>query len=133
MKTDPNCIFCNIITKKIPCNEIYEDELSFAFLDNNPINPGHTLLLPKKHEDHLWDLEDQTYHYLLDISKKIKNALSLTYSPPRVGLVVEGFGVAHVHLHIIPLYKGEDIKKPQPPADPKELKKEAQKIKTNLN
>lgn len=132
MKQDPNCIFCKIITKEIPCNKIYEDDISFAFLDNNPINPGHTLLLPKNHEDHLWDLDTETYHNLFETSKKIESALSSTYSPPRVGLVVEGFGVAHCHIHLVPIYAGEDLKKPQPPANPEDLKLEAEKIRSNL-
>jgi diadenosine tetraphosphate (Ap4A) HIT family hydrolase len=80
----------------------------------------------------LWDLNSDTYHYLFETAKKIQHALSLAYSPPRVGLIVEGFGVSHTHLHITPLYTGDDLKKPQPPADPPDLQKEAQKIKLNL-
>lgn len=132
LEQDPNCIFCKIIEGDIPCHKIYEDELSLAFLDLNPINPGHTLLIPKKHQDHLWDLDSETYHYLFETAKKIQRALSLTYSPPRVGIIVEGFGVPHAHLHITPLYAGDDLKKPQPPADLKNLEQQAQKIKLNL-
>ncbi len=132
MKTDPNCIFCKIARGEIPCQKIYEDDLSLAFLDLSPINTGHTLLIPKNHEDQLWDLDDETYHYLFNVSKKIKSSLQKTYSPPRVGLVVEGFGVAHVHIHLIPIYSGDDISKPHIPASPKELEQEAEKIKTNL-
>jgi histidine triad (HIT) family protein len=132
MEQDQNCIFCKIIAGEVPCNKIYEDELTFAFLDLNPVNTGHTLILPKNHEDHLWDLDNKIYHYLFDVAKKIKDALNLTYSPPRVGIIVEGFGVAHVHLHIVPLYKGNDLKKPQPAADPEKLEHEAKKIRTNI-
>lgn len=132
MKKDPDCIFCKIIKGEIPCHKVYEDNLSLAFLDLRPINPGHTLLLPKNHEDHIWDLDQETYHYLFDISKKIKDALQKTYSPPRVGLVIEGFGVPHTHLHLIPMYKGDDLKKDQPPAKPEDLEQQLQKILQNL-
>ncbi len=132
-KHDPSCIFCKIIAKDIPCHKIYEDDLSLAFLDLNPTNPGHTLLIPKTHQDHLWDLDSKNYHYLFEIAKKIRQALSLTYAPPRVGLIVEGFGVPHAHIHITPLYQSEDLKKPQPPADSKSLEEQVKKIKLNLN
>lgn len=132
MKIDPNCVFCKMLLKEIPTNTIYEDERAFAFLDTHPINPGHTLLIPKSHVDHFWNLETTDYHYIMDIAKKISTGLKKTYSPPRVGLVVEGFGVSHTHIHLVPIYHGEDLKKPQPLADPEELKEEAEKIRKSL-
>jgi len=132
MKTDSNCIFCKIVAKDIPADLVYEDDLTLAFLDNSPINPGHTLLIPKSHKDHLWDLEKEDYHYIMDTTKKIQSALQKTYSPPKVGLVVEGFGVAHAHLHVIPIYSSEDLNKPHIPTDTNILDLEAKKIRANL-
>lgn len=104
LNSDPNCIFCKIIEGEIPANIVYEDDLSLAFLDLEPINPGHTLLIPKSHQDHLWDLDPETYNYLFQTAKKIKAALQKTYSPPRVGLIVEGFGVPYpVNLYFLNL------------------------------
>ncbi len=106
-------IFTRIIKGEIPCHKVYEDETSFAFLDIHPINPGHILLIPKKEVDHLWELDDETYHHLWDVAKVLSGRIQSTLAPPRVGIVVEGFGVAHAHIHIIPLHKGNDIKKHQ--------------------
>lgn len=106
-------IFTRIINGEIPCHKIYEDEKVIAFLDVHPINPGHTLLVPKIQVDHLWDLMEEDYDYLFKVAKKLAVHIRQTIDCPRVGLVVEGFGVPHVHLHLIPIYQGNDLKKPQ--------------------
>ena len=106
-------IFTKIIKGEIPCHKVYEDDRTIAFLDIHPINPGHTLVVPKKQIDHLWDLDDDEYHYLWSVAKHIAAHIQETLQPPRVGVVVEGFGVPHVHIHLIPLQHGSDIKKHQ--------------------
>lgn len=106
-------VFMKIINGDIPSHKIYEDDRVFAFLDIHPINPGHTLLVPKKPVDHLWDLKDEEYQYLWRKAKDIATIIKKTLNPPRVGVVVEGFGVPHVHIHLIPLLRGDDIKKHQ--------------------
>ena len=106
-------IFTKIIKGEIPCHKIYEDEHTFAFLDIHPLNAGHTLLIPKTQVDSLWDLPDQDYAHIWQVAKKIQQRIQDLMQPPRVGVVVEGFGVPHAHIHIMPLYHGEDIKKHQ--------------------
>ncbi len=106
-------IFTKIIKGEIPAHKIYEDERVIAFLDIHPINPGHTLVVPKKQIDHIWDMEDEDYQYLWQISKKLALHIRQTLNPPRVGVVVEGYGVPHVHIHLIPLLHPEDVKKHQ--------------------
>lgn len=110
-------IFTRIINGEIPCHKIYEDDSVLAFLDVHPINPGHTLVVPKKQIDHIWDLDDEDYQYLWKISKKIALHIKNTLKCPRVGVVVEGFGVPHCHIHLIPIYQGNDLKKPQEDKD----------------
>lgn len=114
--TEPS-IFTRIINGEIPCHKIYEDDKVLAFLDVHPINPGHTLVVPKKQLDHIWDLTDEDYEYLWKISKKIALHLKKTIGCPRVGVVVEGFGVPHCHIHLTPIYQGNDLKKPQDDKD----------------
>ncbi|HTB48970.1 MAG TPA: HIT family protein [Verrucomicrobiae bacterium] len=106
-------IFTKIIKGEIPCHKIYEDDQTLAFLDIHPQLPGHTLLIPKQQIDELWDLPDDIYHHLWNVARKIEGRLKEVIKSPRVGVAVEGFGVPHVHIHLIPLYKLEDFKKPQ--------------------
>lgn len=106
-------IFTRIIKGEIPSHKIYEDDRVIAFLDLHPTNPGHTLVVPKEQIDHLWELDDATYEYLWAVVKKLGTHIKEAIGAPRVGVVVEGFGVPHVHVHLIPAYHGEDLKKPQ--------------------
>lgn len=106
-------VFTKIIKGEIPCHKIYEDENVLAFLDIHPINPGHTLLIPKKQVDHLWDLDEADYQYIWKIAKQLASHIQETLQPQRVGAIVEGFGVPHAHIHLIPLIHGNDIKKHQ--------------------
>jgi histidine triad (HIT) family protein len=106
-------IFTKIINGDIPCFKIYEDDRVLAFLDLHPINEGHTLVVPKTQIDHLWDVPDDDYHYLWSVVKTLGTHLKSATQAPRVGVVVEGFGVPHVHVHLVPIYHGEELKKPQ--------------------
>lgn len=106
-------LFTQIINGQIPCHKVYEDDRVIAFLDIHPINPGHTLVVPKKQIDHLWDLDDDDYHYLMSVAKHIAERIRQTINPPRIGMLVEGFAIAHCHIHVIPFYQGDDVKKHQ--------------------
>lgn len=106
-------IFTRIINGEIPCHKIYEDDRVIAFLEIHPINTGHTLVVPKVQIDHIWDLGDKDYHNLMEKVKIIGNHIKDIIGCPRVGIVVEGFGVPHCHVHLIPIYQGNDLKKPQ--------------------
>lgn len=106
-------IFTRIIKGEIPCYKIYEDDRTIAFLDIHPINPGHVMVVPKIQIDHIWDMSDGDYRYLMGKVKTIGNHIRSVMACPRVGVVVEGFGVPHCHVHLIPIYKGNDLKKPQ--------------------
>lgn len=104
-------IFSRIINGEIPAYKIYEDENIIAFLDMHPQNPGHTLVVPKIQVDHIWDLSDKDYEYLWKTVKKIGIHIREVIGSPRVGVVVEGFGVPHTHVHLVPIYHGNDLKK----------------------
>ena len=104
-----DCIFCRIIKKAIPAQIVYEDEKTLAFLDIHPINPGHILVMPKKHDDYLFDLEEKEYKDLMLKSRKLAGLLKDRLKPKRIGMAVEGFLVSHVHIHLVPLNKGNEL------------------------
>lgn len=97
-------IFTRIINGEIPCYKIAEDENYFAFLDINPNSKGHTLCVPKKEVDKIFDLEEDAYMGLMAFSRKIAMAIEAAIPCNRVGLTVIGLEVPHVHVHLIPLH-----------------------------
>lgn len=128
-----DCVFCKIISGKIPSEKIYEDKNFLVFLDVNPINPGHTLVIPKKHEDYIFNLNDEEYKQLMLMSKKIAKLLKEKLNPKRIGLAVEGFFVPHVHIHLVPLNKGNELNPERAKSSTKEeLEKIAEKIRKNF-
>lgn len=97
-------IFTRIINGEIPSYKIAEDENFFAFLDINPNSKGHTLCVPKKEVDKIFDLSEETYMGLMEFSRKIAIAIEAAIPCERVGLSVIGLEVPHVHVHLIPLH-----------------------------
>ena len=109
------CIFCKIINKEIPCYEIYEDENILAFLDRTPVNPGHTLVIPKKHSETILDTDEETLEKLIIATKKISNAIykGLKLKGFNIGMnqfKVGGQVVPHLHIHIIPRKEGDNLR-----------------------
>ncbi len=95
-------IFTKIINGEIPCHKVYEDENTFAFLDIHPITTGHTLVIPKKQVEFLWDLEDEDYQAVMATAKRLAHHLRDTLGVAYVGEQVIGVDVPHAHLHLIP-------------------------------
>lgn len=102
-------IFEKIISREIPAQIVYEDEKTIAFLDIAPISRGHTLVVPKTVVDQIDDLADVDYQNLMLVTQKIARNLRQRLSPLRVGRLVYGLDVAHVHIHLIPLYTGKEM------------------------
>lgn len=96
-------IFTRIINGEIPSYTIAEDEHCYAFLDINPNAIGHTLCVPKKEVDKLFDLDKETYSHLMEFAKRIAAALEQAVPCKRVGMAVVGLEVPHAHLHLIPI------------------------------
>ena len=96
-------IFTKIINGEIPCYKIAEDDDFFAFLDINPNAKGHTLCIPKKEVDKVLDLDEETYMGLMAFSRKVGKAIEAAIDCKRVGMMVIGLEVPHVHVHLIPL------------------------------
>lgn len=95
-------IFTKIINGEIPCHKIYEDEHTFAFLDIYPITPGHTLVIPKKEIEFVWDLDDDTYQAVFKTAKMIAARQKEVLQVPFVGSQIIGVDVPHAHVHLIP-------------------------------
>ena len=102
-------IFTKIINGEIPSYKIAENEDFYAFLDINPNAKGHTLVVPKKEVNKLFDLDEELYIGLFSYSRKIAKALEKAVPCERIGMAVIGLEVPHVHVHLIPLQKMEDI------------------------
>lgn len=104
-------IFTKIVKGEIPSYKVAEDENHFAFLDINPVVEGHTLVIPKKEVDYIYDLEDENLNNLVMFSKKIAKAIDATLGTLRTGIIVEGLEVPHAHIHLVPIYyKGQPMK-----------------------
>ncbi len=102
-------IFTKIINGEIPCYKVAEDDNFFAFLDINPNAKGHTLVVPKKEVNKIFDLDQETYSGLMEFSRKVAIALEKTVPCLRVGMSVIGLEVPHVHVHLIPLNSMSNI------------------------
>lgn len=102
-------IFTKIIRQEIPSYKIHENEDFYAFLDIHPNAIGHTLVVPKKEVDKLFDLEDSLYLDLMSYSKKIAKAMEQVIDCKRVGMSVVGLEVPHVHIHLIPINSMNDV------------------------
>ncbi|MCL2371654.1 HIT family protein [Candidatus Saccharibacteria bacterium] len=103
-------VFTKIIKGEIPAYKVYEDDKVIAFLDNAPLNRGHTLLVPKLQEDYIFDLDDDTYSYLWATARKLAKPLRQATGAKRVGVIVEGFLVPHTHIHLVPIDNDQQLK-----------------------
>ena len=101
-------IFAKIITGELPAYKVAEDEQNLAFLDINPNAKGHTLCIPKKETDKLFDLSQEEYTALMDFSRKVALGLEKAVLCKRIGMTVIGLEVPHAHVHLIPLQSMAD-------------------------
>lgn len=104
-----DCIFCKLASGEIPTNKVYEDDLTFAFLDKHPINKGHILVIPKKHEPDFYKLDDESYQALMATVKKLSALVNEKIQPKKVGLIIAGWDIPHAHIHIVPMQDYHDI------------------------
>ncbi len=102
-------IFTKIIKGEIPCYKVAEDDIFFAFLDINPNAKGHTLVVPKKEENKIFDLPKNEYKDLMDFSYRVAKAIENVVPCDRIGMSVIGLEVPHIHIHLIPINNMEDM------------------------
>ncbi len=127
-------IFTRIIKGEIPCYKIAEDDRYFAFLDINPLREGHTLVVPKKETDYIFDLDDETLAGMMVFSKKIAAALQAAIPCVRIGVAILGLEVPHAHIHLVPMNSMEDVnfRNPKLKFTPEQFKVTAEKISAQL-
>lgn len=123
-------IFTKILNKEIPSYKIAEDEHYYAFLDINPLAEGHTLVIPKKEVDYIFDLDDQTLSGLNVFAKKVAHAIKAVIPCKRVGIMVIGTEVPHAHIHLIPFQKESQVSvtSPKLQINPHDMAEIARKI-----
>ena len=102
-------IFSRIVAGEIPSYKIAEDENYYAFLDINPVAVGHTLVIPKREEDYIFDLNDEELAGLMVFAKRVAAAIKEVIPCVKVGVAVLGLEVPHAHVHLIPMQKESDM------------------------
>ncbi len=102
-------VFSKIAAGEIPSYKVAEDENYYAFLDINPIAQGHTLVIPKKEVDYIFDLDSETYLGLCAFARKVAVALKSAIPCKRIGVAVLGMEVPHTHIHLVPLQSEKDL------------------------
>lgn len=128
-------IFTKIISGEIPCHKVYEDELTFAFMDIYPIQPGMVLVISKEQIANIEDLPEDIYTAVMATSRKIIRALRKTYPDKfKIAMQVEGLDVQHVHVKMFPIDNPAEFHALAPTSDPNhsELELIAEKIRSNL-
>ncbi len=125
-------IFEKIINREIPAEIVWEDEDHLAFLDINPIQPGHTLVIPKKQISSVFEMENEAYSALFLAAKKVSQSLKKATGAKRIGLIVEGLEIDHAHIHLVPINEMGDLRKPGVKADSKQLKDMAAAIRKEI-
>ena len=127
-------IFSRIINGEIPCYKIAENDKFFAFLDINPVNWGHTLVVPKKETDYIFDIDDEELAEMTLFAKRVARAIKAALPCRKVGVTVLGLEVPHAHIHLVPLkHEGDmDFKHKIDNPDAEKMKQIADAIRENF-
>ena len=127
-------IFSRIVKGEIPCYKIAEDEQFFAFMDINPVAVGHTLVIPKREDDYIFNLDDDEIGAMMVFAKKVAKAIEKAVPCKRIGMAVIGLEVPHAHIHLIPIsQEGDmDFKKEHVHMSEEEFRAVQQRIVENL-
>ncbi len=127
-------LFTKIVRGEIPCHKIAEDERYLAFLDIRPINPGHTLVITKKEMDYIFDVDDDLLAGLMLFAKRVAVPLRKAVPCQRIGMMVAGLEVPHVHVHLVPIFSIGDLNFAKAkPAAPEALTQVAENIRKHIS
>lgn len=126
-------IFTKVIRREAPGHIIWEDNEFIALLDTHPINIGHTLVIPKEEIDSIFDLSEEQYKKIWEIVKFLASPIQRATQAKRIGIAVEGFGVPHVHVHLIPVNNSCDLDpNKSKKASPEELERMYHQIRKEI-
>lgn len=109
VQQDTNCVFCKIVAGEVPAEIIEETDDTLTFLDMEPVNPGHALVIPKEHIDRVDELPDGLYQKVMQGAKTVSRRIQKVFNPQRVGMMVHGFDIPHAHVHVIPMHSRHDL------------------------
>jgi len=136
---DDDCIFCKIIRGEIPSFKIFEDDQTFAFMDINPVSPGHSLVIPKFHTANIYEAPDEWAAATINGIQRLARAVNKTVEPDGINVLqANGPGAAqsvfHIHMHVVPRTNGDEMKMNWGinPGDMDEIDKLAERIRANL-
>ncbi len=102
-------VFTKIINKELPGRFVHEDDECVAFLTIEPLSPGHTLVVPRQEIDHWLDLEPDLLNHLMHVAQRVGQAIEHVYAPAKVGMMIAGLEVPHVHIHVTPINEVHDL------------------------
>ena len=127
-------IFTRIIDGELPGRFVWRDDRCVAFLSINPLRPGHVLVVPREEVDHWLDLDADLLNHLMGVSQTIGAALQAAFTPVKVGLMLAGLEVPHVHIHVVPIdgVNDLDFANADMDPDPAELDAAADRIRSAL-
>ncbi|MFM9379277.1 HIT family protein [Gordonia sp. VNK21] len=127
-------IFTKIINGELPGRFVWKDGQAVSFLTINPVTPGHVLVVPRKEIDHWEQIDTPTFTHLSDVSQKIGRAVKAAYDAPRMGLLIAGLEVPHLHIHVFPAHTLEsfDLTRAEQNPDPAQLDESARRIRASL-
>ncbi len=123
-------IFTRIINGEIPCHKVAEDDRFIAFLDVRPLKPGHTLVVPKKEVDYIFDLDGKTLADMMLFAQKVARAMKEVIECNRIGMAVIGLEVPHAHIHLVPITRESDLLFTNPRVSP--APEEAEKLARSI-
>jgi histidine triad (HIT) family protein len=128
-------VFTRIIEGDLPGRFVHRDARCVAFLSINPLRPGHVLVVPRVEVDHWVDLQIEEWQHLTQVAQRLATALRHAYEPAKVGMLLAGLEVPHVHIHLVPIDSERDLdfSKADPSPDPAELDAAAQIIRSALD
>ena len=128
-------VFTRIISGELPAHFVWQDDKCVGFLSINPLRPGHTLVVPRIEVDHWIDVEDENLAELMRVARIIARAQQVAYKPAKVGLLIAGLEVPHVHIHVSPIEEihDMDLKRVGPNPGDDVLAAEAARIRAALS
>ena len=127
-------VFTRIIRGELPGRFVWQDERAVGFLTTGPLRPGHTLIVPRLEVDHWLDLEPALAQHLMHVAQQVGRAIQLGLRPVKVGLIIAGLEVPHVHLHLVPVHdlRDFDFSRAEKSPDPAEMDRAAATIRAEL-
>jgi histidine triad (HIT) family protein len=139
-----DCTFCKIVARKAPAHVVFEDDQVLAFLDIHPVRTGHTLIIPKTHYAYFEEMPAELMAHIAALAQRFARHMMTIYQPMRVGMIISGTDVAHMHAHVSPMHEKYDVTSARyitspnptfalpPHAAPEDLAREAARLKAAL-